>query len=184
MVMVMKKSLILLVCLFFLCGCSKIKGTWCRYIQTYSVYGIVKDDISSEQKEEVFKYFDTVENKKTYDYLDDVEDAKGMFIIYLKDNSNQNEIKKKLQTFDFIYKADTKDIQSPQEELKLGNKDFVYKYDLTESSSSSLEGTYKVEDNTINTSVDDLKFYVRDNYICKEFTCKNIYVKSKSKVCE
>ena len=143
MVIVMKKSLILLVCLFFLSGCSKIKGTWCRYIQTYSVYGIVKDDISNEQKNEVFKYFDTVENMKTYDYLDDVEDAKGMFIIYLKDNTNQNIIKDKLQTFDFIYKADKKDIQSPQEELKLGNKDFVYKYDLTESSSSSYEELIK-----------------------------------------
>lgn len=180
----MKKSILLLISLLLLCGCDKIKGTWCRYIQTYSVYGIVKDDISKEEKDEVFKYFETIENMKTYDYLDDVEDAKGMFIIYLRDNSNTLQIKEKLATFDFIYETGIKDIKSKDEELVLGKKNFTYKYNLTESTSASYEGTYEKEDNTIKTDIDNLRFYIKDDYICKEFTCQTIYVKSKGKTCD
>ena len=180
----MKKTFLLLVSLLLLCGCNKAKGTWCRYIQTYSVYGIVRDDISEEEKQQVFSYFDTVEDMKSYDYLDDVEDAKGMFIIYLKDDTHTREVKGALEKFAFIYEAGLRDIESKEEELIIGNKEFTYKYNLTESNSSSYEGTYKIEDNTIKTNVDSLRFYLKDDYLCKEFTCNTIYVKSKNKTCD
>ena len=181
----MKKIIILFFFLLILSGCkSKYYGTWCKYVQTYSIYGIVKDEISDDEKREIINFIKKIDNLKSYDYLDDIEDAKGMFIIYLTNDENINLIKTQLADFSIIYEAGTKNIASVNEELIINkNGNLEYNYNLTEPSSNSFKSQYTIEDEMIKIKDQDMKFYLKDDFICKEFTCETIYVKSSSATC-
>ena len=181
----MKKMAILILLFLILTGCkSKYYGTWCKYVQTYSVYGIVKVEISDKEKNEIIKFIKNLDNLKSYDYLDDIDDAKGMFVIYLSNNDDIDIIKTKLKDFAIIYEAGIKDIESVNEELIINkNGTLEYNYNLTEPSSNTITSKFTIEDYMIKLDDHDLKFYLKDDFICKEFTCETIYIKSSGKTC-
>ena len=99
-------------------------------------------------------------------------------------NKEPEGIKTKLKDFAIIYEAGIKDIESVNEELIINkNGTLEYNYNLTEPSSNTITSKFTIEDYMIKLDDHDLKFYLKDDFICKEFTCETIYIKSSGKTC-
>ena len=82
------KKIILVLGVILLCGCSKIDGAWCSYTETFSSLVITSDDITQEQLNNVVKTISKLENLKSYDVVEYLDNGNPVINIYFLNNQD------------------------------------------------------------------------------------------------
>ena len=85
------KKIILVLGVILLCGCSKIDGAWCSYTETFSSLVITSDDITQEQLNNVVKTISKLENLKSYDVVEYLDNGNPVINIYFLNKEDYNK---------------------------------------------------------------------------------------------
>ena len=174
---------LLLISLIFLSGCSsKFEGIWCKYSDVATTLVILDNDISNDQINKLTDYIKTIENLKSYDIIDKIEDSSKMITIYYKNEDNIALYEERIKAFDGINKIKSTNVNEVVDKLIVKKNDYVLDKSLNDLSANEVKGTYKIENNTLILD-NDIKFYYKNKYLCYDDACNSILTKSKTNDC-
>jgi hypothetical protein len=173
----------LILFVFLLSGCAKdFQGTWCLYTETPSSLVILKSDISDNELTKIKDYLNSLSNLKSFDVINNIEEAYQMINVYYTSKDNISDIESKLQSLSGIASVTDKTLNTPKEELVITNDNYTYGINLDNISASESTGKYTIKNNTL-TLDNNNKFYYKDKYLCNDQTCTVIYTKANGSTC-
>lgn len=177
------KILLLIFGLILLCGCdNKFRGTWCKFSDVATTLIVLNEDVSDNQIDEITNYVKTIENLKSYDIIDKIEEASKMITIYYKNEDNISSYEEQLKTFGGISKIKSTRVNEVVDKLVVKKEDYTLGRSLNNLTAEEMSGKYKIEDNVLLLD-DNVKFYYKNKYLCYDETCNNVLTKSKTSDC-
>lgn len=177
------KVFILIFALIILCGCdNKFQGTWCKYNDVATTLIVLTNDVSEDQINKITDYIKKIENLKSYDIIDKIEEASKMITVYYKNEDNISEYESKIKTFDGINTVKSTRVNEVVDKLVVKKQDYTLGRSLNNLTANEMSGKYKIEDNTLILD-DNVKFYYKNKYLCYDKECNNVLTKSKTNDC-
>lgn len=177
------KVFILIFALIILCGCdNKFQGTWCKYNDVATTLIVLTNDVSEDQINKITDYIKKIENLKSYDIIDKIEEASKMITVYYKNEDNISEYESKIKTFDGINTVKSTRVNEVVVKLVVKKQDYTLGRSLNNLTANEMSGKYKIEDNTLILD-DNVKFYYKNKYLCYDKECNNVLTKSKTNDC-
>ena len=177
------KILIVLFALILLCGCdNKFHGTWCKYNDVATTLIVLTEDVNDNQITEITNYIKKIENLKSFDIIDKIEDASKMITIYYKNEDNISEYENKLKTFGGINKVKSTRVNEVVDKLVVKKQDYTLGRSLNNLTANEMSGKYKIENDTLILD-DNIKFYYKNKYLCYDKDCNDVLTKSKTNDC-
>ena len=83
------KVFLLIISIYLVSGCaSKFQGTWCKFAMVPTSLVILDYDISDDDLNNIIDYVSTIENLKSYDVIEKIEEASKMVTVYYKNEDN------------------------------------------------------------------------------------------------
>lgn len=169
--------------LILLCGCeNKFQGVWCKYSDVASTLIVLKEDVEDLQINGITNYIKTIENLKSYDIIDKIEESSKMITIYYKTDEGISEYEKIFNTMEGISKIKSTRVNEVVDKLVVKKEDYTLGRELNNLTANEMSGKYKIEDNTLLLD-DDVKFYYKNKYLCYDKDCNNVLTKSKTNDC-
>lgn len=182
----MKKVKILFMVLLsiIMSGCSlNFKGTWCKYSEIPTTLLILKENISETELNDLTSFIKSIDNLKSYDYIDDIEEAYPMITIYYLNKDNIENYESVLSTYNSVSKIKTSKMNSVVERLVIKNNTFTYGTKLNTIYAYETSGKYEIEKNVL-TLDDGTKFYYKDKFLCYSEECNDLLIKAKGNECQ
>lgn len=180
----MKKIAILIISLLLLSGCSnKFKGTWCLYSEISTSLVILNDDVTSEQINLINQYIKSLKDVRSFDLVDNIEEANKMINIYYMDKTNVESYENRLRTYKGVKRVENKILNQAKEKLVLSKDSYVYGINLNTEYSTETNGTYRIEEDTVILDHKN-EFYFKNRFLCKDKDCNVIFTKSNKKSCD
>ncbi len=177
------RILVLIFALIMLCGCdNKFQGTWCKYNDVATTLVILTNDISDNQIKEITNYINKIENLKSYDIIDKIEDASKMITIYYKNDDNILEYEKMIKTFTGIDSVKSTKVNEVVDKLVVKKEDYTLGRSLNNLTANEMSGKYKIENDELLLD-DGVKFYYKNKYLCYDEYCNSVLTKSKTNDC-
>ena len=173
----------LVICLILLSGCSsKFEGIWCKYSDVATSLVILNSDVSDNQILEITNYIKTIDNLKSYDIIDRIEEASKMITIYYKNEDNISKYEEKLVAFSGVTRVKSTKVNEVVDKLIVKKDSYIYDKSLNDLSANEVKGSYEIENNTLILD-NNIKFYYKNKYLCYDEACNIILTKSKSNDC-
>ena len=177
------KLLGLLAILMLTCSCaSKYEGTWCKFADIDTSLVILSLDIEDDKLNAITSYVETIEDLKSYDVINKIEESSKMVTIYYKKEDNIKKYEDTLKGFDGVKEVKTSKVNTVVDKLKINNDRYVFDKDLDDFKASEVKGIFKEDGNTIILE-DNTKFYYKNKFLCYDADCNNILTKSKNDTC-
>jgi hypothetical protein len=181
----MKKFLtLILIMICLLCsGCKKdFAGTWCLYTETPSSLILLDNNINDNDLNNIKAYIESISNLKTYDVINNIEDANNMITIYYTSKDNISTYQDKIMIMNGVLSVKENDLNTPVEELTISSDNYTYGTKLDTIDASKKEGTYTINGN--NLILDNNKsFYYKNKFLCYDKDCNTLMTKSSSNTC-
>ena len=177
------KVLLFVFSLLLLCGCNnKFQGTWCKYSDVATTLIVLTNYASDYQIGEITKYIKALENLKSYDIIDKIEDSSKMITVYYKNEDNLDEYEKIIKTFGGINNIKTTRVNEVVDKLVVKKEDYILGRSLNNLTANEMSGKYKIENDVLLLD-DNAKFYYKNKYLCYDKDCNNVLTKSKTNDC-
>ena len=177
------KVLLILLVLILLCGCdNKFQGTWCKYSDVATTLIVLTDDVSDEQINNITNYIKKIENLKSYDIIDKIEEASKMITIYYKNEDHIAEYENKIKSFSGINKVKSTRVNEVVDKLVVNKETYTLGRSLNNLTANEMSGKYKIENDTLSLD-DNVKFYYKNKYLCYDESCSDVLTKSKTNDC-
>lgn len=177
------KIFIILICLFLICGCSsKFEGTWCKYSDVATSLVILKNDINDNEINKITDYIKTIDNLKSYDIIDKIEEASKMITIYYKNEDNISSYEDKIKSFNGVDSIKSTKVNEVVDKLIIKKKEYIYDKSLNNLSATEDKGSYTIDNNTLILD-NNTKFYYKNKYLCYDEMCNLVMTKSKTNDC-
>ncbi len=164
-------------------GCaSKFQGTWCKFAMVPTSLVILDYDISESDLNNIVEYVKTIDNLKSFDVIEKIEEASKMITVYYKNEDNisnyQDNIKKYSGVRDIKYTS----LDTVLDKLTIKRDSFIFDKGLNDLSASEITGTYVIENNTLKLD-NNTEFYYKDKFLCYDKDCNEILTKAKGAEC-
>ena len=177
------KVLLLIISVILLSACSnKFHGTWCKYSDVATSLVILNSDISDDQIDRITNYVKTLENLKSYDIIDRIEEATKMITIYYKNEDNIDQIDAQLKKYDGVSKVKSSRVNEIVDKLVVKKEEYIYDKSLNNLSANETKGKYQIDNNTLILE-NDVKFYYKNKFLCYDEGCNEVLIKAKGNDC-
>ena len=177
------KVLLLIMMVGLVSGCaSKFQGTWCRYSDVATSLVILDYDISDEDLYKITEYVKTIENLKSFDVIDKIEEASKMVTIYYKNEDNIEEYQNTLKTYNGVRDIKFTSLNTVLDKLVIKRDSFILDKDLNELNASEIKGTYTIENNTLKLD-NNTELYYKNKFLCYDKNCDELLTKAKGAEC-
>ncbi len=177
------KLIIILFLFIIITGCaSKFEGTWCKYSDVATSLVILNENISDDNLNKITDYLKTIDDIKSYDVIDKIEDSSKMITIYYKNEDNIEKYEQELKKYSDINSIKSFKQNAVVDELIIKNDSYVYDKSLTTLDAYEYKGNYKINKNIIELD-NNFKFYYKDKFLCYDEYCNEILTKSKKSTC-
>lgn len=177
------KKIILLLGVILLCGCSKVDGTWCSYTETFSSLVITSDDITQEQLNNVVKTISKLENLKSYDVVEYLDNGNPVINIYFLNKEGMNNSESLLNNLKGVSRVEKKSFEVPSTSLVIKNSKYTYGTNLDNVDAISKDGSLEFKDDKVYLKDNDVTYYYKDKMLCTDLECSSVLIKSKKKTC-
>ena len=174
--------LVLVVILLSGCG-SKFKGTWCRYVEVPSSLVVLKAEVSEEEYQKILQYIGTITNLRSYDIVNDIEDATTLVNIYYMNEENIANYENDFRSLSGVSKVENKRISVVEDKLTINDKNYIFDTSLNSLAASEVKGNYNIKDDLL-TLEGGTKFYFKNKFLCYDDACNKFLTKSIGATCK
>ena len=161
---------------------SKFQGTWCKYSDVPTSLVILDYDISEDSLNKITDYVKSIDNLKSYDIIDKIEDASRMVTIYYKNEENIENIQNDIKNFNGVRDIRYTSLNTVLDRLVIKRDAFIFDRNLNDLSASETSGTYNIDNNTLILD-NNMEFYYKDKFLCYDKDCSSLLVKVKGSEC-
>lgn len=197
----MKKRIniiVLIIMVLTLTGCgNKYKGYWCQYTETATIDVQLDYNVTDDQRKNIEEKINTFENITSLnhytkdDYMEELGNQDGdldiheNFVVLFDSIDSIGTYIEELEKMDGVYQA----VQSnAKTNISLYNIKKGGKYTFTNSDEAEendlINGKYKIKTGVITFTPDNNSetklLYIKDNHLCGDVNCTQIYAQSDS----
>ena len=177
------KVLFLVMCIFMLSSCAtKFQGTWCKYSDVATSLVILKQDISDSDLQKIVEYIKTIDNLKSFDVIDRIEEASKMITIYYKNEDNIKTYQDTILTYSGVESIKYTSMNTVLDKLVIKRDAYIYDKGLNDLDASEVSGTYNIENNKIILD-NNMELYYKNKFLCYDLSCDDILTKAKGAEC-